>query len=73
MPKARLIIALISLVAIVIVGLAIYLLTHFSTINLSQGIALIAIAIAALLIVMVLLVVLTRSIAPKKKSDTDRR
>jgi hypothetical protein len=56
-----------GVVAIVIIAMAVYVFTHFSTIEFNQALILGGIGIAALLIVMGMLLVLMRVISRKKE------
>ena len=55
-----------AIVAVIIVVIAVYIFTHLSGINLTQGIILIIIAVIGLLIIMGVILMLLRSIASKK-------
>jgi hypothetical protein len=58
--------ALMAIVAIIIVVIAVYIFTHLSGINLTQGIVLIATAVVGLLIIMGVILMLLKSITSKK-------
>ncbi len=65
--KMRIIITLMALVAVLIVAIAIYVFTHLSAgISASQGIILVAIAVAGLFIIMGVIFMLFRSIIARK-------
>jgi hypothetical protein len=66
MSKLQLIIALMAVVAVIIVGLAVFVFTHLSGIVLNQGIVLIVIAVIGLLLVTVIIFLLFRIITAKK-------
>ncbi|MBN1191570.1 MAG: hypothetical protein JXA46_17570 [Dehalococcoidales bacterium] len=65
MPN-RLIITLLTTVAVVIIGAAVYLAMNFSTLSWQQGIVLIAIAVAVLLICTVTLYIFFKNTTNKK-------
>jgi hypothetical protein len=54
-----------ALVGIIIVGLAAYIFTHLSGLDMTQGIVLVAIAIVALIIIMGVIFILFRSLTKK--------
>jgi hypothetical protein len=66
MPKLKLILALMSLVAVIIIGMAVYVFANFSNLHLTQGIILVVIGVIALVIVMVTVYLLYKSMTAKK-------
>ncbi len=66
MSKLQIIVALMTLVAVIIVAIAVYVFTHLSGINLTQGAVLIAVAVVGLFIIMGVIIILLRSINAKK-------
>jgi hypothetical protein len=66
MSKLHLVITLMAFVAVIIIGIAAYIFTHLSGLNLTQGIVLIAIAITGLLLILVVILIILRSAAAKK-------
>jgi hypothetical protein len=66
MPQMKLIIGLMSLVAVIIIGIAIFVFTHLSSINLNQSIVLIVIAVVGLLIIMGIIYLIMRNVYTKK-------
>jgi hypothetical protein len=55
-----------SVVAVIIVGMAVFVFTHLSGLDLTQGIALIGLAVFGLIIVMLIIFLVMRSIKFKK-------
>jgi hypothetical protein len=55
MPQQKLIIALMSIVALIIIGIAIFVFTHLSGVNLTQGIVLIGIAVLGLILIIAII------------------
>jgi hypothetical protein len=55
-----------SLVAVIIIGIAIFVFTHLSSINLNQSIVLIVIAVVGLLIIMGIIYLIMRNVYTKK-------
>jgi hypothetical protein len=66
MPKLQLVIPLMALMAVIIIGLAVYLFVNYSGIDITQGIILIAVAAVVLLVVMGVMILILRSAANKK-------
>jgi hypothetical protein len=66
MPKLQLVIPLMALMAVIIIGLAVYLFVNYSGIGITQGIILIAVAAVVLLVVMGIMILVMRSAANKK-------
>jgi hypothetical protein len=66
MTKLQLAIALISIVAVIIMSIAIYVFTHLTGIDMLPGIVLISIAVIGLLIIMGVIIILMKSITAKK-------
>ncbi len=66
MPKLNLIITLMAIVALIIIGLAIYVFTHLSGINPVQSLVLIGIAVVGFLLVIIILILFVRSTNTKK-------
>ena len=66
MSKSQLIISLMTIVGIMILGIAIYVFTHLSGLSATQGFVLLGIAVAGLIIVMGIILVLVRSVNTKK-------
>jgi hypothetical protein len=69
MFKQKWLIGIVAFNAIAIITLAVYLFVNFSSINLTKGIVLIVLAAIVMISVVGLLIYLTRSLAPRKKSD----
>jgi hypothetical protein len=67
MNKYRLIISLMVLVAVIIVGLAVYVFTHLSGLTQAQGFSLIGVAVLGLILVMAILLMLVRNINARRK------
>ena len=61
MPKLRLILSLMAIMAVIIIAIAVYLAGNYTTINLTQGVILIAVAVTGLLVFMGILIVAIRS------------
>jgi hypothetical protein len=66
MSQTKLLITLMSIVAVIIVGMAVFVFTHLSGLDLTQGIALIGLAVFGLIIVMLIIFLVMRSIKFKK-------
>jgi ABC-type enterobactin transport system permease subunit len=66
MPKQRLIISLLAVVAVLIAGITIYLFTRSSGLDLTTGLILIGIAVIGLIIVFSIIFLLLRSLNSKK-------
>jgi hypothetical protein len=66
MPKLKLILTLMSIVAVIIIALAFYVFTHLSGISPIQSLVLIGIAVAGFLLVIVIIILFMRSINTKK-------
>jgi hypothetical protein len=66
MSKLKLAVALMSITALIIIGLAVYVLTHTGGISLSQGIILVSVAVIGLLLVMSAIIILVKSLTAKK-------
>jgi hypothetical protein len=66
MPKLRAILSLMAIMAVIIIATAIYLAINYSTMGLTQGIVLIAVAVAGLLVFMVVLIAAMRNAGSKK-------
>jgi hypothetical protein len=65
MPRFKVVITLISIAAVIIIAMAIYVILNFSSIDLTRSIVLIAIGLLVLFTVMVILLMLLRGINPK--------
>ncbi len=65
MSKLRIVFVLMSLVAIIIVGLAAYIFSHLNSLTATQGFILLGVAIAGLVLVLVVLLILFRSVYKK--------
>ncbi len=65
MSSSRLILGILTVAAVVIIGMAAYIFTHFHSMSLTQEIILIALALVILFAIMGVLVVLTRSAGKK--------
>jgi len=61
MPKSRLILSLMAIMAVIIIAIAVYLAGNYTTINLTRGVILIAVAVTGLLVFMGILIVAIRS------------
>jgi multisubunit Na+/H+ antiporter MnhC subunit len=66
MPKLRLIISLMAIVAVIIISIAIYIFTHLNSIDMMQGLILISIAVVGLFLIMGVILMLMKSITAKK-------
>ncbi len=66
MPKFKLVLALMSIVAVIIIGMAIYVITNFSNINLTQAIVRVVIGVVALFMVFGTVYLLYRGMTAKK-------
>ena len=66
MPQIKLIVSLMVIVGIIIIGVAVYVVTHISGINLNQGILLIAMAGVGLVLVMGILFLVMKGVRTKK-------
>ena len=66
MPRLKLILALMSIVAVIIIGMAIYVFTNFSNIDLVRAIILAAVGVIALFIVFGTVYLLYRGMTAKK-------
>jgi hypothetical protein len=66
MSNVQLVIAIMVFVAVIIIGIAAYIFTHLSGINLTQGIILIAVAVAGLLLILGVIIIILRSATTKK-------
>ncbi len=64
-PRFKLVITLMSVVAIIIAAMAIYLITNFSTLEFSHAVIMGGIGIVALIIVAIILAILMRAIMKK--------
>jgi hypothetical protein len=62
LSKVRLAIILMAIVALIIIGLAVFVFTHLSGISLDQGIILIVVAVIGLFLVMGIIIMLLRNI-----------
>ncbi len=62
-----------AIAGIVIIGMAVYVIIHFSNMELSQGIALAIIGVIALLIVMSAVIVLLKSVTSNSKTTTMKK
>jgi amino acid permease len=62
MPGQKLIITLMALVAVIIIGVAVYLFTRSSSLDMTTGIILVAIAVIGLLIILGVIFVLMRNL-----------
>jgi len=65
MSNLQLVIAIMVFVAVIIIGIAAYIFTHLSGINLTQGIILIAVAVAGLLLILGVIIIILRSATKK--------
>jgi hypothetical protein len=66
MSGLKLIISLMSVVAVIIIGLAVFVFTHLSGINLNEGIVLIVVAVVGLFLVTFIVFLLFKRITAKK-------
>jgi hypothetical protein len=66
MSKIQLVIILMAIVAVIIIGIAAYVFTHLSGINLTQGIVLIAVAVAGLFLILAVILIILRNASAKK-------
>ena len=66
MSQNKLVLTLVSIVAVLIVGMSIFVFTHTSGIDLTQGILLIAVATSGLLIVLGVIYIIVRSVRSQK-------
>jgi|PlaIllAssembly_1097288.scaffolds.fasta_scaffold1925736_1 hypothetical protein len=66
MPQIKLIISLMSIVALIIIGVAVFLFTHLSGLNMTQGIVLVGIAIFGLILVIVIIFMVMKGMRIKK-------
>lgn len=67
MPKLRLVLTLMVVMAAIIIGIAVYLAVNYSAMNLTQGVVLIAIAVVGLLVFMGVLIVAIRNPGPSSR------
>jgi hypothetical protein len=65
-PNVKLLFTLIALAGVIIVGIAAYIFTHLSGIDLKQSIILIAFGIIGLVLITIVLAILLRALSPKK-------
>jgi hypothetical protein len=66
MPRLKLIITLMTIVAIIIVGIAVYVFTHLSGIDLTQGIFLIAAAVVGLFLILSIIILIMKGLTVKR-------
>lgn len=66
MSKLSLIISLMTVVGIMILGIAIYLFTHLSGISATQGFILLGVAVVGLILVMGIILMFVKSVNTKK-------
>jgi hypothetical protein len=66
MAKPRLVIFLMALIAVIIIGIAVYLFTHLSTLTLTSVIIMVSVAVVSLLVIMGILFAIMRSITSNK-------
>jgi nitrate reductase gamma subunit len=66
MSRIQLVISLMVIVAVIIIGIAAYVFTHLSGINLTQGVVLIAVAVTGLLLILGVIIIILRSATAKK-------
>jgi hypothetical protein len=66
MPQIKLIISLMSIVALIIIGVAIFLFTHLSGLNMTQGIVLVGVAIFGLILVIVIIFIVMKGVRIQK-------
>jgi hypothetical protein len=66
MSNLQLVITLMVIVAVIIIGIAAYIFTHLSGINLTQGVVLIAVAVTGLLLILGVIIIILRSATAKK-------
>lgn len=66
MPQIRLIISLMTIVAVIIIGVTVFVVTHLTGLNMIQGIVLISLGVIGLVIVMVILFLVMRNIRSRK-------
>ncbi len=71
--KLKLAVVLMAIAGIVIIGMAVYVVIHFSNWELSQGIALAIVGVIALLIVMGAVIVLLKSVTSNNKTTTIKK
>jgi hypothetical protein len=65
-PQIRLIISLMTIVAVIIIGVTVFVVTHLTGLNMIQGIVLISLGVIGLVIVMVILFLVMRNIRSRK-------
>jgi hypothetical protein len=66
MSQNKVLISLASIVAILIIGISVFVFTHLSGINLAQGIILIILSIIGLLLIIAIIYVAMRNIRTKQ-------
>jgi hypothetical protein len=65
-PNLKLLVALMMLAGAIIIGIAAYIFTHLSGLDLRQSIILVALAVLGLLLIMVVLAIFMRTTVQKK-------
>jgi ABC-type spermidine/putrescine transport system permease subunit II len=65
-PNLKLLISLMAVAGAIIIGIAAYIFTHLSGLDLRQSIVLVALGVVGLGLIMVVLVLFLRGINPKK-------
>ncbi len=55
-----------AIVAVIIIGIAAYIFTHLSGINLTQGIVLISVAVTGLVIILAVILIILRNASARK-------
>jgi hypothetical protein len=68
-PRLRLIIGLMAFAFVIIIALAVYVFTHFSTMEFAQAVIMLAVGVAALIIIMGVVTLLLRGISAGSKTD----
>jgi hypothetical protein len=66
MSKLQVVIILMAIVAVIIIGIAAYIFTHLSGINLTQGIVLISVAVTGLVIILAVILIILRNASARK-------
>lgn len=66
MSKIKLILALMTIVAIIVIAMAVYVFTNFSAMDVTRSIILIVIAIVGMIIIMGILILIYKNNNPRK-------
>jgi hypothetical protein len=66
MSKLQVVIILMAIVAVIIIGIAAYIFTHLSGINLTQGIVLISVAVIGLFLILGVILIILRNASARK-------